>query len=244
MWSLVPQIFYDLIARVIPGAAVLSIWCLIMPGGAGAVRAALSDASRGNVYRFVAFLFMSYIVGFVSSAFWQATAGRIKKLKDQDETAEKEEQNKRAEEHNKLVIPLLQGAAQIEPAALPSSFVMRDHLRDFAPGEASRLLKIRAERRLCEVLLLHCPFFAIAIVMIALATGQWLRLVSIPLFAVVAFAAWSGSARLHRRYVSGITALWLYYVCLKPALPKPHAHTSPTRDAETAHGSLGKNPHS
>src|ERR1017187_5393426 len=101
MWSLVPQIFYDLIARVIPGATVLSIWCLIMPDGVGTVRRALPETSRANVYQFVAFLFVSYVVGFVSSAFWQATAGRTKKMRERDEASEKDLQNERVEEHNK-----------------------------------------------------------------------------------------------------------------------------------------------
>jgi hypothetical protein len=213
MLQLIPQIFYDIIARLFSGSAAIILWCFIIPGSSTFVKKVHSLPWATDTNALFVFILISYLVGFISSALWDATLGKITKKKYAN--IEKEAKTQCVSEYLRIKIKWPTTCPPITISDLPSPPTMRDHLRDFSPAEASRLLKVRAERRLCQVILMNSFLYIVAILLLGWHLHNWVSLRWIPIILVVSYAAWFASKRLHKYYVNGIATSWIYYRFLK-----------------------------
>jgi hypothetical protein len=155
MWNLVPQVFHDFLARVIPGATLIAVTVIVVFGPAAAADFMMDSPKLNRLFGTGPLLLgvlVSYLLGFLSGQFWEMTIGRLTRRTDGE--VEARCQRERLAEHNRLQKALKRPELSIDPGDLPRVFVMRDHLRRIVPGEASRLLEVRAERRMCQVLVL------------------------------------------------------------------------------------------
>jgi hypothetical protein len=110
-WDVIPDVFYDVIARVIPGS-VLVLTATVVYLGPSKVVEMLSDSPKIGAPSILLFLLLAYFVAIVIGPVWKALS--CKDASSGDETL----------------------------------FRVR---RDF-PDAVSKLVKIQAERDLCEVL--------------------------------------------------------------------------------------------
>ena len=224
MWNIIPQVFYDFLARLIPGAAIIAVTNITLQGRIASVDFALSSPGSDKLSA-TGLIFLwalgSYLMGFLLGQFWEMTLGRL--TKRMNENIEKECQEKCLAGHNCTQRALGCPEVAIAPGNLPTIVVMRDHIRHVAPGEASRLLKIRAERRMCQVLLLG--FFALSIVNGAyLVTRLEAARIVLEISLIVAMApCWSGAQRLYRHLATGTTVSWLVLI----AAQNTAAHKDP-----------------
>lgn len=151
---------------------------------------------------------MSYLVGLLTAELWDFTLGRLAKKRKQ----EAEENSKRVclEEHKRVQQSLNLPCLELSHNDLPREFVMHDHLREVAGAEAMRLLKLRAERRMCEALVAGFILIAIAngivtIVLIA-STG---RIIFEVILLFAGAGSWRRAIRITKHLVTGTCVLWL-----------------------------------
>lgn len=212
MWNLIPQVFYDLLARVVPGATLILLTLIILFSPVAFADFVLNFPDNDKLFMELILLggFSSYVVGFLLDWLWETTIGRFTRSGD-SQTESKCKQECLAE-HNRMREALKYSELDIASESLPRAFVMRDHLRKIAPEEASRLLKVRAERRLCQVLLMG--FFTLGVVNGVYLWPQ-LEMARIALEVLLVFAVvacWGGAQSLHRQFVNGTTVSWLVFV--------------------------------
>src|SRR5689334_931684 len=199
MWNLIPQVFYDLLARVIPGAALITLTFIVLFGPKPFADFVLKSPEGDKLFS-TSFLLLwglgSYLTGFLLDRLWDMTLGRLASLRDTKTEAHCQQEC--LAEHNRVQKALKHPELDIVPGSLPRAFVMRDHLRQIAPEEVSRLNKVRAERRLCQVLLLG--FFTLLVVngVYLLIQLEVIRLVIEILLVVAIVACWGGERGLHR----------------------------------------------
>lgn len=208
MTSLVPQLFYDLLGRVVPGAAVVLAFLVVIAGPTDSLR--LLRAEQSWIFNFGPvglFLLVSYLVGFAGGQLWEITLGRVAHRQE----AKAEEGFKRTclLEHNRTQKTLRERELAITSEELPRVFVMHDHLRLVSGVDASRLVKLQAEKRLCQVLVLGLGFLSIcnAFILLSRRTADEVVLEGVLIVAVVAY--WLRALRFARQFVNGTCVLWL-----------------------------------
>lgn len=227
MWNLIPQIFYDLIARVAPGATLI-VLTLITLFGIPAVEnfvQTLTSPEKNNVFTILLLLggLGSYVVGFLLDWLWETIETIIESFTRSRNEAESKYTEERLIEHNRMQEALKRPIVGIKADDLPRVFAMRSQLRKDAPEEYSRLLKLRAERRLCQVLLMgFLTLCAVNLACLFLTHFEATRIVLEILLVVAVVACWGGAQSLHRQFVIGTMASWLVFV----ASSEVPAHTS------------------
>jgi len=121
--------------------------------------------------------------------------------------------------HNKALAALGKKPLSLKSADLPAAYVMHDHLRLAAPDQASRLLKLRAERRLCHVIILG--FAALAVLRLvhinSASIASWIVAEAVLLVSVV--SCWSRQLRLERYFTNGTCLVWLALASCGKILP-------------------------
>jgi len=78
--SLIPQLFYDLIARIIPGMVVTLLFYLGFSGPANVIQKLSTFQGKANIFGFWSFfvvLIVSYILGFILSEVWTITFAKF-----------------------------------------------------------------------------------------------------------------------------------------------------------------------
>jgi hypothetical protein len=199
-FGFIPQVFYDLIARVIPGTVVIIVWYLTILGPNKAAETITEAASNKNIFNFwaLALMFMlSYVLGFILQETWASTFKKKREKTDDDkedrektdddkedrektdddkedrektdddkEDREKTDDDKEDREkadddkkdpkltsidrYNKVRKCFGEPELEFGSKDLPDSHIMIDQIRPHSASEAYRLLKLRAETRLCE----------------------------------------------------------------------------------------------
>lgn len=215
MWNFIPELFYDFLARIVPGAIIIVTGTLVALGPTAAADFLLNSREDGKLFGFgpvLLWVLASYLTGLVLGQLWEISFGRIAKRKQRKiELKCKEE---RLAEHNKLQKALGGSTLDIEPETLPRAFVMRDHLRYSSRAEALRLLKIRAEGRSSQVFVLGFILMAIVNAVYLWEQPKAERIV-LEIFLIVAVAAFLRMVfRLHRMLVNGTMVSWL--MCVSP----------------------------
>jgi lipopolysaccharide export LptBFGC system permease protein LptF len=162
------------------------------------------------------------VAGFISAGFvlgqvWEMTlSGVASRLERRLEQKRKQEC---LEAHNKTLAALDLRAVAIQESDMPETSTMIEHLRAKAPSEAARLVKIRAEKRFCQVLFLG--LLPLAAISLARAFGQ----ASTEYFAgfaallLIAWLSWQRALRFHAHMTRGACIAWLLHGFPSPFSP-------------------------
>lgn len=212
-WSVIPQIFYDLIARVIPGATVLLLGYLTLFGPTRAIKSFFIESSQENIFNFGTFIpifILAYILGFILRELWVIA---FKKIQKKWPSQLKEDQIESAiDYHNKIRVIHGKKPLNVKKGDLPPIHIMHDQIRLFSDSEGYRLLKLRAEQRLCHTLVIGVLLLAM------INVGCWIteaklfileRVLLAIILPVVIYIFWRRSNKFERYYEHGTCTQWL-----------------------------------
>ena len=117
-WSLIPEIFFDLIARVVPGSILLLLAAAVQLGPRKSLELAVSEVPASNLASVLLFGIGAYFIAIILNQVWDSISRAIRRNRSED---------------------------------LPDLNEFR--IRKLLPYEGSRLGKLQAEKKLCEVLI-------------------------------------------------------------------------------------------
>jgi hypothetical protein len=142
-WAVVPEIFFDLLARVVPGSAILLAALVVILGPEEGVEALVEHAAGASLGSISAFVLAAYLTAVVLKQVWELFESRF---------------GRRAEGSNRDKIYEIycgvRGKDQLARADyLPDDRIILSCIRRSLPDDGLRLLKIQAEKNLCETLL-------------------------------------------------------------------------------------------
>jgi hypothetical protein len=236
-WDIIPQVSYDLIARIVPGAAVIFIvFCLfVIPTVLDGPLMQWIEGG-GVLLLLVAFL-LSYLAGRLLAEIWEIgrrcfgtrfgrkLMNRIGKgaewihdcifdesqhrpyAKGKVDTPDCESWSGRIAEYKDLSAMLNTSSPLPCSQVVLGRHILHDHLRLYAPADAFRLLKIHAEERMFESL-------SVGLVLVLLTDlAYWggdrylLRLILL----VTTFLCWRGARRSKRYYLMAVQRAWLLH---------------------------------
>lgn len=227
-WTWIPQLFSDLLGRIVPGAALMVVSYLV------AVRPTQAIVNlTGTLYEklftlgpALIFLLFSYLIGFIMGQLWILLLGKRAAITKAEVEATQGCHGQCLDEHNKLQTSLGMPPLALSTNDLPRTFVMHDHLRFVAGAEAQRLLKLRSEKRLCHVIVLG--FTVLGLVNLAYLSTQahFDRLVLEVLLIASIVSCWKRSLRLEKQFVNGTCIAWLSYASAKKLLSQTEATPS------------------
>ncbi len=212
MWNFIPQLFYDFLARIVPGAILIVTSAFVIFGPIHVATFIFNPPENYKLFAFgplLLWILGSYIIGFAFGQLWETTIGRLFKSKAHKLVQECQEEC--LEEHNRVLTSLCRPTLSISASDLPPTFVMRDHIRYVAPLDAVRLLKVRAERRLCHVLILGLSVLAILNVKYLLPPLQNDR-IALEVFLVLAVILCCTRSRRQLKYLAnGVSIGWFVH---------------------------------
>jgi len=87
MWTLIPQLFYDFLARIIPGATLALVTALVIFSPSATVKFILNSENTTKLFSAIPLLFgfiLSYLIGLVMGQIWELLIGRFTKDIDKD----------------------------------------------------------------------------------------------------------------------------------------------------------------
>jgi hypothetical protein len=206
-WSWIPQLHYDLIGRIVPGVAIVVASVFVAAGPKTAAHlfsnAAASYFGFGPI---VLGILMAYLVGLVLTEIWERTLAVA--LKRHEDAKERRCYEECLDDHGRL--SALEGRTlNLEADDLPRSYVLRTHLRHVVPGDVARLMKLRAERRFCQVLILGFGGLAIANLWLLISVPSISRIALELAFLFIGAVLWFRSERLLRHFITGTCIAWL-----------------------------------
>jgi len=221
-WNWIPQLFYDCIARIIPGCTALCATWLVALGPLGAKRM-LQNSRESGYFSFgsiVLLILASYLVGIVLGEVGQRTFKSIPRKcsnkqdgesgKCQDDDAAEAKYCKHCLKVHGELCKSGGRRLTLQGNVLPPTHVMRSHLRYLVPADVARLLKLRAEMRFCEVLILSFTALAIANLWFLFASPGIGRAALGLCFPVAAILLWARRNRIHEHFVTGTCLAWLF----------------------------------
>lgn len=150
--SWIPQLFYDLLARLLPGVVLLVIAAILAKGGTGQgsdLVAWFWAHGFGYYGSPAAALGCAYVLGVVLAEIWEIVVRRH--TQDRKKVVHDAVKAERLREHNTLALGLGGKKAKIMENQLPSILAMQEHLRPVSTGNVLRLLRLRSDLRLCHV---------------------------------------------------------------------------------------------
>lgn len=211
--SIIPQIFYDLIARVLPGMIVMVIWYLAVLGPTKAWIIFKTEHAGSNFFYFWSvfiILVFSYVVSFILNELWHIKFEAIKKNRKKEIKINPIKLS--LDQDAKIRKSLQEDTLELNVEDLPETYVMHDNLRLHSESEAYRLLKVRAEIRMCEVLfmgLLITLFLNIIFWVVDFKLLMLDRLILEILVIISSYTFWKAGIRLERYYNGGVCRIWL-----------------------------------
>ena len=211
--SVVPQVFYDLIARVVPGAVVAIMWYLTILGPKKAINTLITILSKQNLislWSFALLIMLAYVLGFILNGLWDLTFRKIKRKTSEERKSRHLRSN--IAQYDRIRKCFGRPGLEFGHEDLPSIHTMHDHLRLRSDSEAYRLVKLRAERTLCEALFTGIFLLPIVNILFWYNDGNLLMLDRIALELVVIVAIltfWRGVNKLGKFYVGGTCTSWL-----------------------------------
>lgn len=210
MWGWIPQAYYDFLARVIPGGTLILVTLFVRHGADRGFRFVLNlicEEGSASLCRLGIGILASYLVGLIIGGLGELLADSV--LRRAEWALEDETKNVCLEEHNRSQAAIGNPILDVAPDALPSTTLMREQLRIAAPNEASRLLKLSAERRLCQALVLGLGSMAVINLLIAIRQPILDRLWIEFGLVLLALVLWRRSTRLTERLVRDACVSWL-----------------------------------
>lgn len=220
-WQLIPQTIYDLIGQIVPAAVFLFLFYAVLQVPTLHELTGTITWLRENTNTAVVVfgVLAAYIVGVVLGQIYSVTLGRL--FSGRDKVIEKECLKMCLLEHTCTLKALGRKPLQIDVAHLPRTFVMHDHLRLVAPTETPRLLKVRAERRMAEVMMLGAMASSVLNAILLVARFSSYRLILEVILVLVALGAWRSADRRLKNFTNGTTIMWLMHATQGPfPLPK------------------------
>ena len=212
MWNLIPQMFYDIIARIVPGATLILTCTAIIYGPSVCVQELVNSESKIKLFAanpLLIGILLSYLIGFTFGQLWKVMESYI--MKNIMDKIEEKCKKKYLKEHNSFLKALGQSKLPIEDSELPSADVMTDHLKVVATVQESELLRVRAEIRMCHVLILGFIILGIINITYLCSDYPFDRLMLEIIMVVAIGACWKGFHRLQKNWVRDTTALWLFH---------------------------------
>ncbi len=214
----IPQFFMDVLGRIVPGALVIMAGVIVVTGFEHSVDLLFGQGEYALSFQaLVVFAVVSYFVGFAIGQLWNMTAGRF--IAHRLKTIRTECKEKCLIAHNKVLVAQGKEPLTLEAAELPAVYVLHDHLRLSAPDQASRLLKLRSECRLCHVIILG--FGALAVLNLAYINSSSLTpgivVEAVLLTSVV--SCWSRQLRLEHNFTNGVCLVWFALASKDQLLP-------------------------
>ena len=213
MTGWVPQVYYDLLARVVPGSAVLLGVFYLKDGparGVNYVIRSLAESDGSLLLRMVVGLLASYLIGLIIGELGELLAGRI--LERRDLEMESGLARDCLDEHNNAMVAAGREPAALPPGDIPSMLVMGEQLTLVDRYSGNRLLALRAERRLCLVLAFGLFMLVLGNLLAYSADLLAKRLVVEGLLIIALLVLWRRSSRLHERAVRRTCLGWLMNV--------------------------------
>jgi 8-oxo-dGTP diphosphatase len=192
--SLIPQLFYDIIGRAVPGATFIGC-TLYAIRAQDLFKTLLEPRGANSLLVLLGFLFISYIIGALLGGIWFYIcdlSGRNKKMESDLNT-----------DLNSYKLPYLK-----RPHSIAFAY---DHIQVWDPAAGARIAKLRAEQHMCGVVIIGAiTLAAISVIMMVIeringTTLSWFLICL--LFAAI--AAWQLNIHLERRFTIGLGNLWL-----------------------------------
>ena len=113
-------------------------------------------------------------------------------------------------QHNLLLKALGKPTIKIAVSDIPEVPIMRDHLRHIAFDDSARLLKVRAEQRLCEVMVLGLlVLLGIDILFLIIYGLNGVRIGLLIALPFIAYFCWKRACRARQHLTRGATIGWL-----------------------------------
>lgn len=134
-WNLIPEVYYDLIGRIIPGMLLLLTVIIVILGPVGAIDLFLGGSVSLNAWLAILFLLASYVTAIVLANVWGMASDFVSRI---------------------LRVMFRKGKPPLhanQDNGIDEWAVFFYKLRKRAPSEASRLLKLQAEQNMCDVLI-------------------------------------------------------------------------------------------
>jgi hypothetical protein len=209
----VPQVFYDLISRVVPGIVTALAWYVTLRGPRQAVReieGILSNDKLSGWGAFALLAVLSYVLGFILRELWSLTFDNL--MEDRMKEREKRARLSALAEYGKARTCRQKPDPGLTYEALPATHTMLDEVRRRSPSEGYRLLKLRAEAHLCEGLFVGLVLLPIlnVVLWLILPGGRLLDPAVLELLMIVALIAlWRAGRRLDKYHHSGTCGAWL-----------------------------------
>lgn len=210
MWGWLPKVYYDFMARIVPGAIVVLGLVYLRHGpvrGVGFVMRVICEQENAWLCRLGVGLLVSYLVGLVIGEFGDIVAGRL--LERRDTESELMHMRECLDDHNRSMEALGVEPRSIVFDRLPGSGMMTDQLAVVDAHMDGRLMAVRAERRLCLVTALGMFVLAIGNLLLLGADLVPKRLLVEGLLLLTMLVLWRRSTRLHERSVKETCSAWL-----------------------------------
>ena len=209
----IPQVFYDLISRVIPGMVTALAWYVTLRSprqAAQTIGAILTNDKLSGWGSFTLLAVLSYVLGFILRELWSLTFDNL--FEDRMKEREKRARLSSLAEYGKARANQKKPDLGLAYEALPFTHTMLDDVRRRSPSEGHRLLKLRAEAHLCEGLfagLVLLPILNVVLWLI-LPEARLLDPAVLELLLIVALIAlWRAGRRLDNYHHSGTCGAWL-----------------------------------
>jgi hypothetical protein len=143
-WDIIPEVFYDIIARIIPGSVLVIAACMVYFGPSQVLETLLTNSDLVDARLTLAFLLLAYLVAVIVGPIWEV-AGDLKRWK------ERMEEKREAEEQETAGSTSVE-AENAKDASLDPDRILFRTLKHL-PKAAAKLSKFQAEVKLCEVLI-------------------------------------------------------------------------------------------
>ena len=206
----IPQVYYDLLARVIPGSVVVLGALYLKQGplrGIGFVLRGMCDQEHSWVCRFGVGLLAAYLIGLIVGELGELLAGRL--LERRDSELEKTFMRECLDDHSRALQAVGREPIALQLDDLPDADLMAEQLTVVDHYSGSRLLALSAERRMC--LVLASGFFMLAVGNLLAYSTDLIhkRLIIEGVLLIGMLVLWRRSTRLQERVVRRTCIGWL-----------------------------------
>lgn len=206
----IPQVYYDFLARIIPGSAVVLGAFYLRHGpqrGISFVFRVICEQEHSWVCRFGIGLLAAYLIGLIVGELGELLAGRV--LQRRDAELERGFIRECLDDHSRALQAVGREPLALQLEDLPDADLMAEQLTVVDHYSGSRLLALVAERRLCLVLAFGLFMLAVANLLGYAADLIHKRLIVEGVLLVGMLVLWRRSMRLQERVVRRTCIGWL-----------------------------------
>ncbi len=206
----IPQVYYDFLARVIPGSAVMLGVLYLRHGpsrGISFVFRVVCEQEHSWVCRIGIGLLAAYLIGLIIGELGEFLAGRL--IERRDSELERGFMRECLDDHSRALQAVGREPIAIQLDDLPDADLMAEQLTVVDHYSGSRLLALHAERRLCLVLAFGLFMLAVGNLLVYSADLIHKRLIVEGMLLVSMLVLWRRSTRLQERVVRRTCIGWL-----------------------------------